>query len=140
MFEDVHLVVAVDDREDAREVEAAREDRRGAQQVSLVVGQEVVRPGDRVAERLLAIRAGGGRLQHPEAIAESIPDLARAHGGHPRRGQLDAERKPVERLADLDHGRGRLGVMHPEVGAHRASAVDEQRDRIRCHTALERER
>ncbi len=42
VFEDIHLVVAVDDGEDAREVEAAREDRRGAQQISLVVGQQVV--------------------------------------------------------------------------------------------------
>ena len=59
VFEDVDLVVAVDDREDARQVEAAGEHRRGAQQVTLVVGQQVVGPGDRVAQRLLAIRAAG---------------------------------------------------------------------------------
>ena len=42
VFEDIHLVVAVDDSEDAREVEAAREDRRGAEESLLVVGQQVV--------------------------------------------------------------------------------------------------
>ena len=140
MFEDIHLVVAVDDRKDAREVEAAREYRRGAQQVLLGVGEEVVGPGDGVAERLLAIRAAGGPLQHPEAITETIPDLARAHRRHPRCGQLDAERETVERLADVDHRCGRLGVLQPEVGACRAGPVDEQRDCVRRHTALERER
>ncbi len=89
---------------------------------------------------LLAIGTGRGSLQHPEAIAESISDLARAHGRHPRRGQLDAERKPVERLADLDHSGGSLGILEPEVGAHRAGAIGEQRDRIGCNAALESER
>ncbi len=88
---------------------------------------------------LLAIGPRRRSLQHPEAIAESISDLARAHRRHPGRGQLDAERKPVERLADLDHGRGRLGILKPEVGPHRASAVGEQRDRIGRDTTLEPE-
>ena len=49
MPEHVDVVGAVDDRADARQVEAAGEDRRQAEQLPLVVGQQVVRPLDRVA-------------------------------------------------------------------------------------------
>ena len=57
----VDLVGVVDHRADARQVEAAGEHRRDAQQRSLVVGQQVVRPLDRVAERELPLRAGRRR-------------------------------------------------------------------------------
>ena len=42
MAQDVDVVGSVDDRADAREIEAAGEDRRHAEQRALVVGEEVV--------------------------------------------------------------------------------------------------
>jgi hypothetical protein len=86
----VHLVGALDHGKDARQVEAAGEDRRGAQQLALVVGQQVVRPVHGVTERLLALRPRFRTLQETEAIGESIPDLMGTHGRHPRRSQLDS--------------------------------------------------
>ena len=107
MPEHVHVVGPVDHGADARQVEAAGEDRREAEQLPLVVGQEVVGPLHRMAERELSFRPRYRSLQQPESIGESIPDLDRAHRRHSGGGQLDAQREPVEGLADLGHrGRG----------------------------------
>ena len=86
-----------------RQVEAAGEHRRRAQRRALVVVQQVVGPGHRVPQGRLAIRSELGPGQQPEPVAEPVAHLDRAHRRHPRRGQLDAEGQPVERLADLDH-------------------------------------
>ena len=93
-----------------------------------------------MAERELAFRPRRRPLQQPEPIGEPVPDLDRAHGRHPRRGQLDAEREPVEGLADLGHRVGGLRLAEPEVGPDGAGPVDEQRDGIGGHAAVERER
>ena len=57
MPEHVHVVGPVDHRADARQVEAAGEHRRQAEQLPLVVGQEVVGPLHRMAERELSFGA-----------------------------------------------------------------------------------
>ena len=54
-------------------------------------------------ERELPLGAGRGALQQAEPVGETVPDLDRAHRRHARRGELDAEREPVDRLADLGH-------------------------------------
>ena len=96
--EHVDVVGAVDDRADARRGRSRRRTPTSVRSsVALVVGQQVVRPLDRVAERELALRARRRPLQQPEPVGEPIPDLDRAHGRHARGGQLDAEREPVER-------------------------------------------
>ncbi len=83
-----------------------------------------------MTQRELTLRTRHRPSQQPEPIGESIPHLDRAHGGHARGRQLDAEREPVERLADLGHrGRG-LRFPEPEVGPDRPGAVDEHRDGI----------
>ena len=140
MPEDVHVVGSVDHGADARQVEAAGEDRRQAEQVALVVGQEVVGPLHGMAERELAFRPRRRPLQQPESIGESIPHLDRAHGRHPRGGQLDPQRESVEGLADLGHRGGGLRLAEPEVGPDGSGPVDEQRDGIGGHAPLQRER
>ena len=130
MPEHVDVVAAVDDGDDARQLEAAGEHRRGAEELLLVVGEEVVGPLHGLAERELAFRTLARSLQQPEPIGEAIPDLDGAHRGHARRGQLDAEREPVERLADLGHRRGGGLIAEAEVGPHRARPVDEEGDGI----------
>ncbi len=82
------------------------------------------------------LRAG----QQPEPVPEPVAHLGRAHGRHPRRGQLDAQGEPVERLADLDHsGRGPL-VEDAEPGPDRARPLHEQGHGIGGHPAVQGER
>ncbi len=136
----VDLVGVVDDRAHAREVEAAGEHRRDAQQRSLVVGQQVVRPLDRVAQCELTLRARRVALQQAEPVGESIPDLHRAHRRHPCRGQLDAQWQSVDGLADLSHrGRGRR-ILELEVRTDRSSPVDEELSCVGGHASVERQR
>ena len=102
--------------------------------------KQVVRPLDRMAERELSLRPRRRPLQQPEPIGEPIPDLDRAHRRHPRRGQLDPEREPVEGLADLGHRGGGLRLREPEVGPDGPRPVDEQRDGVGGHATVQRER
>ena len=89
---------------DAREVEAAGEHRRHAQQRrARRRSSRSYDHVDRVAQRELPLRPRRRPLQQPEAIGEPVPYLDRAHRGHARRRQLDAEREPVEGRADLGH-------------------------------------
>src|SRR5438270_678868 len=71
MPEHVHVIARIDHGADARQVEAGSEDRRQAEQLPLVVGQEVVGPLHRMAERELPFRPRHGPHQHTEAFAES---------------------------------------------------------------------
>ena len=136
----VDLVGIVDDGTDARQVEAAGEHRRGAQQRPFVVGQQVVGPLDGVAQRELTLRTRRAALQQAEPVGEPVPDLDRTHRRHAGRGQLDAERQPVDGLADLRHRRRGLRVLELEVAAGRAGPLDEQGDGIGGHAALGRQR
>ena len=55
-------------------------------------------------------------LEQAEAVAEPVADVDDAHAGHPRRGELDAQREPVEHATDLEHRRhgGRM-IVEREV-------------------------
>ncbi len=139
MPEHVDVVAVVDDIDDAGQLEAAGEHRDGAEQVLFVVGQEVVGPLDRVAECELTLGRLGRALQQSESVGKAIPDLGRAHRGHARRGQFDAQRETVERLADLGHRGGRHRLAEAEVGPHRACPVDEEGHSIGGLTALDRQ-
>src|SRR5690349_2154092 len=75
MPEHVDVVAVVDDVDDVRQLETAGEHRNASEQVLFVVGQEVVRPLDRVTERELTLGGLGRTLQQPEAVGEAIPDL-----------------------------------------------------------------
>ena len=91
------VVARLGDGAQRRQVEAAGEHRRRPQGRALVVVQQVVGPGHRVPQRRLAIGPELGSGQQPEPVAQPVAHLDRAHRRHPRRGQLDAERQPVER-------------------------------------------
>ena len=87
-------------------------------------------------QRLLPVWRGFWSLQQTESVGESIPDVPRAHRGHPRRRQLDPQRQCVEHVADLDHRGGCAGILEPELRPDGARPVDEQRDRIGCRATF----
>ena len=97
MSEHVDVVGAVDHRADAREVEAAREHRRQAEQLALVVVQQVVRPRHRVAERELSLR--------PRRRAPATAGIDRRAGPGPRpRSWRPCARRPARFPAGARRG------------------------------------
>ena len=84
--EHIDLVRAVDDGTGARQVEAAREYRRQAEQFAFVLAEKVIGPLHGVAERELSFRPRLRGLQQSEPVRQPTPDLGGAHGRHPRRG------------------------------------------------------
>ncbi len=127
------VVARLGDGAQGRQVEATREHRGPTQDRALFVVEEVVGPGHRVPQRRLTVRPQLWSGQQPEPVAEPVSHLDRAHGRHPRRGQLDPEGEPVERRADVDHGVRSLLVEDPEPGPYRTSPLDEQGHRVGRH-------
>ena len=72
-----------------------------AKEPSLVVGEEVVRPGDRRPQRLLPRVRVAEACQQVEALAEPLEDLRRRERPRTRGGELDRERQVVEAPAEL---------------------------------------
>ena len=69
--------------------------------------------------------------QQTETVIEAVTHVGRAHRHHPCRGQLDAQRDPVQTPADFRH-RHRVGVVgQTEPGHHRPGPFHEQRHRRR---------
>ncbi len=85
--------------------------------VPFVVGQQVVGPLDGVAKRELTLWTRCAAPQQTEPVGEPVPDLDRAHRRHPGRREFDAERQPVDGLADLRHRCRGCGVRELEVVA-----------------------
>ena len=81
---------------------AAREDREPLEELLLVVGEEVVRPLDRRAKRVLARFRIAAALQEIEALSEPVQDLRRREHTGAGRGELDREREVVEAATKLD--------------------------------------
>ena len=108
------------------EVEAAGEHRQAVEQPLGVLVEDVVAPGDRGAQGLLArrqvARAGG---QQVELVLEPAEDRLGRQELDPRGGQLDRQRHAVEPGADGRHG-GRVLVGHGEARPDRHRALDEQ--------------
>ena len=108
------------------EVEAAREDADAVEQPPHRRLEQVVGPGDRILERLLAgrqvARAGAGQRQ---ARGEPVADRGDRQRAHARRGQLDAQRETVEQPADVADGR-LVRRRQMEVRAHGTGALEEQ--------------
>ena len=90
----------------------------------------------------MSCRSGPGPdpFNRPESIGEPIPDLDRAHGCHSCGSQLDAQREPVEGLADLGHRGRRFAVPESEVGPDGPGPIDEQRDGVGGHAPVQRQR
>ena len=93
-----------------------------------------------MAQRELTLWTRCAALQQAEPVGEPVPDLDRTHRRHARRRQFDAERQPVDRLADLRHRRRGLRVLELEVVAGRTGPLDEQGDGIGGHAAFGRQR
>ncbi len=88
---------------------------------------------------LLALRPSFRFPQESEALAESISDLDSAHRSHPSRGELDAQGKPIQGLADLRDRCGGRGLVQPKSRAGCAGPLHEQRDCVGCDAAVERQ-
>ena len=87
----------------------AGEHRQPAQQDLLRLGQQLVAPVHRGAQRLLPRRRGPvARGQQPEPVIEPAGDLLHRQRADPRRGQLDGQRHAVQGPAQPGH---RLGVV-----------------------------
>ena len=90
--------------------------------------QEVVAPGDRAAQRLLALgQVARARGQHAELLLEAAEDRVGRQELGPGRRQLDRERHAVEPGADRGDGRG-VVVRDLEVGPDGERPRDEQPD------------
>ena len=104
--------------------EAAREDAQPPEERSLLLVEQVVAPGDRRVEGLLAGgEVGGAALQQREAALEPLEQRLRLEDAHARGGELDRERQPVEPRAD-----GGDRAVDPDLGAGLLRPLDEQLD------------
>lgn len=112
------------------EVAAAREDGQPPQHLPFVLVEQLPRPVDDGAQRLLAGQDGaaaGG--EQPEAVVEPVGDLAWGQHAQPGGGELDREGQTVEPPADL---RAPLRVvLDPEPRPRGRAPVGEQPQRER---------
>ena len=112
-----------------------------AQQVALVVGQQVVGPLHRVAQRRAGApgpasspsTAGTGRRADPCTSTALIAAIRAAASSMPSGSPSSVSQISITAAAVSR-------VLQPEVGPDRAGPVDEQRDRVGGHAALERQR
>ncbi len=79
---------------------AAGEDRQAAEQTLLLGSEQVVRPLDRRAQRLLAGVAVASSLEQVEALREAFEQLLGREDGRARRCELERERQVVEPRAE----------------------------------------
>ncbi|CAA9568219.1 MAG: hypothetical protein AVDCRST_MAG19-2496 [uncultured Thermomicrobiales bacterium] len=105
---------------------AAGEHRQPAEQRPLVLGKEVVAPGDGCRHRPLA----WGRVARPagqqgQAALQAGQQRCRRQVGHAGRRQLDRQRQPFEPPANLGDGWG-VGRRQRKVRLGRLGARDEE--------------
>ncbi len=131
-------VAAGGDRLRRLEREPAAEHREPAEEPLLGFVEQVVAPGDRAAERLLALReVARAAREQLERLPQARQDRLGLEELHARRRELDRERKPVEPVGDLRDRRGvRFGRLEP--GLDRAPPVDEQPHRLVLRELCER--
>ena len=123
----------------ASSVAAAGEDRQAREQPPLRLVEQVVAPGDRVAQRLLARRAGRARRRSaaPSRLAE--PRAGSPAGGSSltrAAASSIASGRPSSR-AQISATAGAFSSVSAKSGSHRPRALDEQRAPPRTATALE---
>ena len=113
------------------EGEAAGKDREGLEEPLLVGRQEVVAPGDRVAQRALPVGeiAGAAREDIEPAVEPEQEGGGRKDAGAGG-GQLDRERQTIKPEADLFHRR-QVGPGDGEIGPDRLGPLGEERDSVR---------
>ena len=116
------------DRLHRGEGEPAGEHRQPAQQDLLRLGEQVVAPFQRAAQRLVPGDAVGPAAEHGQGIAQPLDDLGRFEHGGPGRGQLQGQRHPVEPSAQVDDALRVVGVER-ETGPDLRRPLDEEPDR-----------
>jgi hypothetical protein len=144
----VKRVQAVEDRERwirpkadnrLRRIEgpAAGEHRQSPEEGLFRAIEEIMTPGDRSPQRLLSFRAVSATSDEEcEAAVKSGQDRFRREQSHPRSRQLDGERETIQATTDGDD-RFRVLFCKLEVALHRASAIDEEADRLRGQRSVE---
>ena len=141
MPEHVDLVGVVAHRVEARQVEAAGEDRREAEQVPLVVGQEVVRPLHRMAQRELSLRRRASTPCNSRNRSASRSRTSTALMAAMREAASSMPSGSPSRVSQISvTAVGGLRFPEPEVGPDGAGAVDEQRDGVGGLAAVQRQR
>ena len=109
--------------------EAAGKDRQAPEHRSLIRVEEVIAPGDRVAQRLVpGRRFAGAAHQQRQPRIQTRQERLRGEHLAARRRQLDRQRQPVEAAAELRDG-ARVLVCQGKVGFDLAGALGEQPDR-----------
>src|SRR5205085_7027383 len=100
--------------------------RQSPEQVLFALLQQVVAPGNRVAQRLLAL----GQIPCPptgqrQAALQSCQQGGRREQREDRCRQFERQWQPVQALAELDDG-GRILAREGEIGPGLACTLDEQ--------------
>ncbi len=80
---------------------AAGKDREAGEEPPLLLGEEVVAPGDRRPQGLLARFGIAAALEQIEPLRETLQDLGRGEQSRPGRSQLDRKRQVVQPAAQL---------------------------------------
>ena len=103
----------------------AAEDGEPGKQPLFVVVEEVVAPGERGAQRGVALVGVAAALEQVEPLPDPLEQLLGAEELDPCRGQLDREREPVQAAHQLAHR-----VRVTDIGPDGLRALDEQRDGV----------
>jgi hypothetical protein len=112
------------------QAEAADEDGKAAKDQLRVRSEEIVAPGDGVAQGLLAGRGiARASAQQVESLTEPLPQRFRGEQSHPRRGELDGQRQSIQPAHDLGDDGTRL-VGQDEGRSDPGGAVQEELDRL----------
>ena len=113
------------------DVESADEDAEAFEQPLLGLLQQIVRPRDQRAQRLLALQqyatAAGQQL---EAILQPLVDVVDGQRAHPRSGELQRERNALEARDEFGH-RGRFLLGQRESRLLQLCPVHEKLHRCR---------
>ena len=127
--EDIERAVLTKDRLRRLERPTATEDGQPPKERRLVPLEQVVAPGDGVAQGALP-RRSIARSTGKDGQATFQPFLkgVRRQESDPRRGELDGQRQPIEALADGDDG-GSVLLGQREVGHDGACSLHEEVDR-----------
>lgn len=118
---------------------ASDADGEAAEEAAFGRVEQVVAPGDRVAERALALRqVAGSAGQQREAALQAGEHRLRSQQLDPRGCQLDRQREAVQASADVGDGEGVL-IGQAEARPNRRGALAEQGDgRVRRQLPGER--
>ena len=127
--EDVERAVVTDDRLRRLERPTAAEDGQPPKEGRLVPLQQVVAPGDGVAQGALPRRGVAWSTgEDGQAAFQPFQQGVRRQESDARRGELDGQRQPIEALADGGDGR-RVVLGQREVGHDGPCSLHEEVDR-----------